>query len=237
MQLNYSEKLSDRRKAHGARSVFGSWPGRADPGQGAAKSLRLIGWCVSLGLLFICSGCSTPKKSNAAFGMPTGQSPGILATGDVVRVSFTGAPELNQSQKVGTDGKISLPIVGLVSAQGKTLRTFQAELTQLYASQLQNSEVIVTLDSTVIPVVVSGAVQKPGKIVFDKPSTVLEAIMEAGGFAPEADLAKVAVIRVVNGAHQSRIFDMRGVMRGLPTPAIYVGSGDVIYVSEKLINF
>ena len=38
-----------------------------------------------------------------------------------------------------------------------------------------------------VPVVVSGAMQRPVKIVFERPATVLEAIMEAGGFTPEAN--------------------------------------------------
>lgn len=235
MQLNYTQLSPDQREAREAPWVFKMLFKRFFLMAGAPGSV--ISGCLALSFLLFFSGCTTNNKPVTSLGQPPGQSPGILAPGDVVKVSFTGAPELNQSQKIGTDGKISLPLVGLVSAEGKTLRTFQAELTKLYASQLQNSEVIVTLDSTVISVVVSGAVQKPGKIVFDRPSTVLEAIMEAGGFAPEADLAKIAVIRIRKGEHESRIFDMRGVMRGQPSPAIYVSSGDVIYVSEKLINF
>lgn len=52
-----------------------------------------------------------------------------------------------------------------------------------------------TLETTVIPVVVSGEVQKPGKISFERPATVLETIMEAGGFTAYADPKKVSLIR------------------------------------------
>ena len=85
--------------------------------------------------------------------------------------------------------------------------------------------------------VVSGAVQKPGKIVFERPATVLEAIMEAGGFTPEADLKKVSLIRIVKGEHETQIVDLRAVLKGKPTPAIYCSGGDVIYVPEKLLLF
>lgn len=104
-------------------------------------------------------------------------------------------------------------------------------------SQLQDNEVLVTLETRTLPVVVSGAVQKPGKIVFERPTTVLEAIMEAGGFTPEADLKKVSIIRIVKGEHYTQIFDLRLILRGKPTPAVHVSSGDVIYVLEKLLNF
>jgi polysaccharide biosynthesis/export protein len=192
----------------------------------------------AFGCLFLlgCFGCSSTPPTPFP-GALTGQNVVALSNGDVVKVSFTGAPELNQSQKVGTDGKISLPLVGQVTAAGKSLLQLQQELSGLYKTQLQNSEVIVTLETRALPVVVSGAVQKPGKITFERPATILEAIMEAGGFTPEANLKKVSLIRIVRGQHYSKIFDLRSVLQGQPTPAVYVSSGDVIYVPEKLLNF
>jgi polysaccharide biosynthesis/export protein len=160
-----------------------------------------------------------------------------MTAGDVVKISFPGAPELNQTQKIGTDGTLSLPLIGEVSAAGKSPSDLQRELATLYKPQLQDNEVLVSLESRAVPVVVSGAVQKPGKIVFERPATVLEAIMEAGGFTPEADLKRVSVIRIVKGEHRTVVFDLRPVIRGLPTPATYVSGGDVIYVPEKLLNF
>ncbi len=53
--------------------------------------------------------------------------------------------------------------------------------------------------------VVSGAVQKPGKIVFERPAaTVLEAIMETGGFTPEADLTHLAIVAWDTPSHPTR---------------------------------
>ena len=94
---------------------------------------------------------------------------------------------------------------------------------------------IVTLETRALPVVISGAVQRPGKIVFERPATILEAIMEAGGFTPEADLKKVSLIRIVKGEHYSQTFDMRPLLKGVPTRAVYINGGDVIYVPEKLL--
>jgi polysaccharide export outer membrane protein len=160
-----------------------------------------------------------------------------LVAGDTVRVTFPGAPELNQTQKIGTDGKLSLPLVGDVAAAGKSVGQLEAQLVSLYKPQLQNSEVLVSVESRAVPVVVSGAVQKPGKVVFERPATILEAIMEAGGFTPEADLKKVELIRLVGGEHYTQMFDMRPVLRGKPTSATYISGGDVIFVPEKLLNF
>jgi protein involved in polysaccharide export with SLBB domain len=187
-------------------------------------------------LVLLCTGCQGPAVKRT-LPRSASQTPGVLTAGDVVRISFTGAPELNQTQRIGTDGKLSLPLIGDVYAAGKSLHEVQIELARLYKPQLQNSEVIVTLESRAVPVVVSGAVQHPGKITFERPATLLEAIMEAGGFTPDANLKKVSLIRIVNGEHETQIFDMRPIIRGVPTRAIYVSGGDVIYVPQKILNF
>ena len=195
--------------------------------------LGIVGKLAALVLLF-CAGCQgTPKSSVPLIG----QTPNYLNPGDEIKVSFPAAPELNQTQKIGTDGSLSLPLIGEVHAAGKSPGELQAELATRYKPQLQDNEVIVTLETRALPVVVSGAVQKPGKIVFERPATVLEAIMEAGGFTPEADLKKVSLIRIVKGEHYTQIFDLRPVLKGVPTRAVYISGGDVIYVPEKLLLF
>jgi protein involved in polysaccharide export with SLBB domain len=193
----------------------------------------LVGKIAALALLFS-TGCQGTTKTP----MPlVGETPNYLNAGDEVKVSFPAAPELNQTQKIGTDGSVSLPLVGEVQAAGKSPGQLQAELATRYKPQLQDNEVIVTLETRALPVVVSGAVQKPGKIVFERPATVLEAIMEAGGFTPEADLKKVSIIRIVKGKHYSQAYDLRPLLKGTPTSAVYVNGGDVIYVPEKLLLF
>jgi protein involved in polysaccharide export with SLBB domain len=182
----------------------------------------------------LCASCQTPKTIQKQ--LPA-QTPGVLAPEDVLKITFTGAPELNQTEKIPSDGKLSMPLIGDVYAAGKTLGQLQSELTRLYQPQLQNSEVVVSLESRALPVVVSGAVQKPGKIVFERPATILEAIMEAGGFTPMADLKKVSLIRNVNGYQRTQMFDLRPILRGVPTRATYVSGGDVIFIPEKLLNF
>ena len=198
-----------------------------------SKTFLVAGKLAAVAFL-LCTGCQAPK--HAAAPLPA-QAPGALVAGDTLRISFPGAPELNQTQKIGTDGKLSLPLVGDVVASGKSVGELQAELVRLYKSQLQESEVLVSVETRAVPVVIPGAVQKPGKVVFERPATILEAIMEAGGFTPEADMKRVELIRLVKGEHYTQVFDLRPVLRGTPTRATYISGGDVIFVPEKLLNF
>jgi polysaccharide biosynthesis/export protein len=198
------------------------------------RFLGIVGKIAALAFLLFFAGCQGGPKNSAPL---VGRTPNYLNPGDEIKISFPAAPELNQTQKVGTDGSLSLPLIGEVHAAGKSPGELQRELATLYKPQLQDNEVVVTLETRALPVVVSGAVQKPGKIIFERPATVLEAIMEAGGFTPEADLKKVSLIRISKGEHYTQIFDMRAVLKGVPTRAVYISGGDVIYVPEKLLLF
>ena len=195
-----------------------------------------IGVSLAMLLILACAGCET-YTSETLPESASGQHPGVLTAGDTIRVSFTAAPELNQSEKIESDGRVNLPLIGQVYAIGKTTGQFQEELTNVYKTQLQNSEVIVTLENVAIPVVVSGEVQKPGKIVFERPATVLEAIMEAGGFTAYGDPKKISVIRQVNGIQHTQIVDLSQVLHGKPGRVMYVSAGDVIYVRPRFVSF
>ena len=158
--------------------------------------------------------------------------PVTLTSGDVVKLTFPGAPDLNQSQKIRTDGKINLPLIGEVDAAGRGIVKFQEELASRYKSQIKDTSVIVTLESSVTQVVVSGAVTKPAKLVFERPTTVFQAIMEAGGTTEYGNLKNVHLVRLVNGQQRTQILDLRPTLGGATTRPFYVRDGDVIYIPQ-----
>src|SRR6266550_3973301 len=143
---------------------------------------RMAGFISILGFLaFAGAGCQTDTNTTTFSGQADVPRHVILASGDVLKLTFSAAPELNQSQKVRADGKLSLPLVGEVDAAGKTIGQLQGDLIQLYKSQLKTPEVTVSLEASVTTVTVSGAVHKPSKIAFERPTTVFQAMMNAGG--------------------------------------------------------
>src|SRR5438093_1594806 len=68
-----------------------------------------IGGTLAVAVALLCCGCETPKSATLPQQV-IGQTQTILAAGDVIRLSFAGAPELSQPQKIRADGKISLPL-------------------------------------------------------------------------------------------------------------------------------
>lgn len=190
-----------------------------------------------IALLFLClvvfaAGCQGPRTS-PPIEPEVAKIGNTLEAGDVLRISFAGTPDLNQSQKIRPDGRVTLPLLGEVEVAGKTPMAVQGELRHRYKAELQNNEITVGLESSAFPVYVSGAVNKAGKIALDRPLTVLEVIMEAGGFTRGlADPSKVRIIRKVNGKHQTTVLDLRPAMQGQPATAVYVQRYDVIVVPE-----
>lgn len=187
----------------------------------------------AIGALFLLGACENTVSTRLS-DSPAGQTPVILAPGDVVKLTFPDQPDYDQSQKIQLDGKINLPIIGEVRAAGQTVSGLQRKLKALYEPELQNAEVSVSLDSGVVPVVIAGAVQKPAKYFFDRPTTVYQAVMEAGGPDQFGTLAKVKMTRVVGGQQQTEVLDLRPVAQGQPTKARYVQAGDVIVVGESM---
>lgn len=192
------------------------------------RSARLL---LSSVVLLTVTGCQTPSSDVTT---PSQTSMVRLAPGDVIKLTFAGAPELTQTQKIRTDGRVNLPMIGEASAAGKTLTQFQDELVRSYKSQLKNNDVLVTLEGGTGQVTVSGAVLKPGRVEFDRPTTVFQAIMQAGGASEFGTLKKVRLIRIVKGEQQSQVMDLSGTLKGLSSQVVYVKDGDVIFVPESL---
>lgn len=163
----------------------------------------------------------------------------VLREGDVLRVSFPGAPNLNTAaQPIRRDGRISLPIIGDFKAVGLTPAEMEKELLKLYANDLQTKEVTVTVESSALPVYVSGAVLRPGKILADHPLTALEAIMEAGGFDPnKANMKKVKVLRRESSKTQTFTLNLKRVIDGKENDQFKLKPADMILVPERFVWF
>ena len=193
---------------------------------------KCLGLLVVFGTICSFAGCQQPG------GLPPKQALAptavTLVSGDVIKLTFPGAPELNQSQKIRTDGKVNLPLVGEVDAAGRTIPTLQNDLIQRYKSELKTSKVIVTLESSVTQVIVSGAVGRPGRLTFERPTTIFQAIMEAGGVTDFGSLRNVHLVRLMNGQQQTQVLDLRPTLSGQTTRPYYVRDGDVIYVSRSI---
>ena len=157
-----------------------------------------------------------------------------LSPGDVLKLSFAEESDLDQAQKIRRDGKISLPFLGEVTAAGRRVIDLQRELVRRYDEYLDNPEVLVTLENGVATVIVSGFANRPGSITFDRPTTVYQAIMQAGGVSDYGSASNIHLTRIIDGVQRTETINLRPSIRGKPTQPKYVQDGDVIYISRSL---
>ena len=162
----------------------------------------------------------------------------ILREGDTVTISFPGAPNLNATQQIRRDGKISLQLIGEFQAMGLTPAEMEKELLKLYGPYLQVKEVTVAMASSSFPIYVIGSVLRPGKVFSERPITPLDAIMEAGGFDfSKANLKSVRIVRQENGRPFYRTFNLQRVLDGKETETFHLKPFDILYVPERFAWF
>lgn len=194
---------------------------------------------VGLAALTCSTGCQTARtqQAQAVAAVKAGHSePIVLKEGDVLKISFPGAPNLDTTAQIQRDGKIALPLGGEMDSAGKTVEQLEKELSEHYASQLVSKEVNVSIQSSSFPIFVTGAVLKPGKVLADHPMTVLEAVMEAGGFDyATANLKAIKIIRENPAANYTLNF--KGLFQGRPVESFYLKPYDIVYVPTKFSWF
>jgi polysaccharide biosynthesis/export protein len=186
------------------------------------------------------AGCATPSKFDEFAEAKRIAHPEAiqLREGDVIRLTFPGAPNLNANQQIRRDGKVSLEQVGEVVVAGMTPREAEKELTRLYTGKLLNPEVTVSVVTSSFPVFVTGAVLRPGRVNSERRITALEAIMEAGGFDySKANLRKVRVIRNNNDRVDHFTLNLKRTLEGQDTEAFFLKPSDIVYVPERFSWF
>ena len=117
---------------------------------------------------------------------------------------------------VRPDGLISLPLAHEVRAAGRTAEELRRDLTERCSQELAKPELAVIVRTTSGYLVhVGGEVANPGVLKLTRPSTVLEAVFEAGGLLPSASPANVLVVRrMEDGGAELVQADLAAVLSG-----------------------
>jgi polysaccharide biosynthesis/export protein len=211
------------------------WDNRQLAGMSSRRPELSASSCLFSVLLFaalMCGGCQSPLPP---LPNPPGPKTAVrLSPGDVIKASYADETIPDQTQKIRRDGKVSLPLIGEVTAAGKRVIDFQHELVRRYEGQLENAEVLVTLENGTATVTVAGFANKPGAVPFDRPTTVYQAVMQAGGVSDYGSASNIHLTRIINGVQRSETVNLRPTIRGESTRPTYVEDGDVIYISRSL---
>ena len=167
--------------------------------------------------------------SEAAESLPPSYQ---IGPNDVIRIHVYGEDDLTVERKVGGDGKIDYPLLGLLQVTGQTTEELQATLTaRLSAGYLKQPQVNVSI-ARHRNVYVSGEVRAPGAFPYEEGLTVRKAITMAGGFTERASKTDLRVER-----HHDRNVERRNIALTaavLPDDVIVVATAQRFYVNGEV---
>ncbi|OPH83415.1 polysaccharide biosynthesis/export family protein [Nitrobacter vulgaris] len=146
-----------------------------------------------------------------------------LDAGDRLRIVVYGQEGLTNTYLVGAGGSITMPLIGAVTARGRT----PAELSAAIAARLRNGYIrqpyVAAEVEAYRPFFILGEVAAPGQYPFVPNMTVESAVAIAGGFSPRARRDLVIVTHT----------DARGTVRISVPPATPLSPGDTVLVDER----
>jgi polysaccharide biosynthesis/export protein len=156
-----------------------------------------------------------------------------LHPGDKLIVGVYDDPKLlPQEITVTPDGKISYPMVGVLTVAGKTVEQIRGELEarlKKYISEPIATVIVTDVKGNVVYVI--GQVTKPGSITMNPTINVLQALSMAGGGNPYAKLDSTIIIRSSGGTQRVLPFRYGQVASGKDLQQnVQLESGDVVVV-------
>ncbi|AXJ97458.1 polysaccharide export protein (plasmid) [Sphingomonas sp. FARSPH] len=156
----------------------------------------------------------------------------VIGPLDKLTVDVYGVEELTRSVQVDASGEIALPLIGTVTAAGKTpLELADMVSAKLKARYVRNPQVTVSVDTGAQTVAIDGQVNTPGLYPVVGRMTLMRAIASAKGLADFAQPSYVVVYRRVNNQEMAALYDLRAIRNGAyADPDIF--ANDIVYVGE-----
>jgi polysaccharide biosynthesis/export protein len=162
-----------------------------------------------------------------------------LRPSDVVEISFTVAPEFNQTLTVQPDGYVMLKDAGMLEVEGLNLQEFTEAVQKAYQGYLHDPQAAIVLKEFEHPYfIVGGEVGKPGKYELRSDTTVAEAVEIAGGMTHQAKHSQVVLFRRMNDdLVEARLLNLKKMLkeRSLREDA-HLRPGDVVFVPQNTIS-
>src|SRR5262249_14687213 len=139
----------------------------------------------------------------------------VIGPEDVLAISVWGDPDLSTKAIVRSDGKIAIQLLGDVQASGLTTSQLREHLRDTFSKYLRTPLVsVIVAESHSSMVHVIGSVSKPGAYPLNRPLTVVELLVRAGGFAEFAKQENVIIMRYEGGTTSRLLFNYPSFVSG-----------------------
>lgn len=161
-----------------------------------------------------------------------------LSPNDVLEVNVFQVDNLNRTVQVDASGQISLPLIGTITAAGKTVRQLEKEIEAAYgAKYLQSPDVTIFVKESIGQrITVDGEVNKAGIYPVSSNASLIDAVALAGGFNAIGDAGKVFVYRNIGQNTLVANYNVEEIRAGKSrNPRIYGGDKVVVFASKSKI--
>lgn len=191
--------------------------------------IRSLWFVIIVGAFVALSACQSAgptarTDSNSTVAEQRATPAYTLGTGDKLRITVYGHPDLSGEFEVDGTGSISLPLIGQVEALGLTTPQLEAKIVSLLdGDYLLNPRVSAEV-ANYRPFYILGEVGRPGEYPYTSGLTVLNAVAAAGGFSYRAD-RRVVFIKSADGTSE--------VKYKLDSNTL-VQPGDTLRIKERL---
>lgn len=173
---------------------------------------------------------TTPVQGKTQANPVLQEKPYIIGASDLLDISVWGEQALSRQVSVRTDGYISLPLVGDITAVGKTPSQLQKNIEISLTKFIKDPRcAVIVIEPRSKRFYVEGQVNHPGFFLLDRDLNLTQAISLAGGFAQWADKGNIVILRSEDGKQRRITADYGRIMRGKDTN-ILIQPGDTIIV-------
>ncbi len=172
-----------------------------------------------------------PKTSSAAKD-PNKDPSYVIGPNDVLDVRVFKEPDLSlQAVKVRPDGKISVPLLNDIQAEGLTPVQLGVSIAAQLRKYLTEPKVtVIVIQNTGQRIYVVGEVTRPGPISLLPGMTIVQALAMAGGFTEYANKKGTYVLRTENGKSNLLRFNYKKAIRGDVSENIGLKDGDTVVI-------
>ncbi len=171
--------------------------------------------------------------TTASSGAYQGVSEYRVGPQDLIEISVFQVADLNRTVRLNSAGQISLPLIGAITAGGKTAQELEAEIAgRLDERYLQNPQVSVFVKEFASQrVTLEGAIKNPGIYPLTGKTSLIQAVAMAQGLDPLANPQGIVIFRMIQGKKMAAVFDIAAIRAGnAEDPQVY---GDDIIVIEQ----
>ena len=185
----------------------------------------------ALGALLGCARPGAPMPPDSAAGL---REPYVIGIPDLIQINVWKNLDLSLQVPVRNDGKISVPLLDDIQAEGLTPEELKEVISEKLSAYITAPDVtVIIMQPNSRAATVVGAVGRSGIVPLSKETRILEAIATMGGFNTWAKKSDVRVLRSTDEGIVSYRFNYGAYVAGkAPDTNMILRPGDTVVVPD-----